>query len=138
MILTICGVKVLEFASKQPKPYLRMFIIGIYFSCIFTKIILNSILCLLKKILLCYWSKPTIHIVPQCVSLKRLHQTKTLVVRMEVTSLAALLNNSPLNFQFTECQSIFSLAHQYSFTVCPSFSCVNMSIQARAHIQYAA
>ncbi len=40
--------------------------------------------------------------------LKRLHQSKTLIIRMEVTSLAALLNNSPLNLQFTECQPIFA------------------------------
>lgn len=48
---------------------------------------------------------------PYCAlvhQLKRLHQSKTLIIRMEVTSLAALLKNSPLNFQFTECQPIFA------------------------------
>lgn len=48
---------------------------------------------------------------PYCASvhqLKRLHQSNTLIIRMEVTSLAALLKNSPLNFQFTECQPVFS------------------------------
>lgn len=39
---------------------------------------------------------------------KRLHQSKALIIRMEVTSLAALLKNSPLNFQFTECMPIIA------------------------------
>ncbi len=39
--------------------------------------------------------------------LKRLHHNKALITRMEVTCLTALLNNSPLNFQFTECQPLF-------------------------------
>lgn len=48
---------------------------------------------------------------PYCAQvhqLKRLHQSETLIMRMEVTSLAALLKKSPLNFQFTECQPIFA------------------------------
>ena len=50
---------------------------------------------------------------PYCArvhQLKRLHQSKTLIMRMEVTSLAALLKKSPLNFQFTECRPIFARA----------------------------
>lgn len=57
--------------------------------------------------------------------LKRLHQSTILITRMEVTSLAALLNSSPgLNSELI----------QSGFRVCPPLSCVTVSTQARAHI----
>lgn len=54
-------------------------------------------------------------------SVKKLHHSKTVITRMEVTSSTALLNNSPLNFQFTECQAAFGRTSiQFEFVLyCP-------------------